>query len=82
MNELVINQCKEKLSKGRVEEAIDLLLENTTGNGELYEAVLLVSGSFQRLKPKLISRIIEDDEGEVQLIKITKSILDILSSYS
>jgi len=82
MNELVISQCKEKLSKGRVEEAIDLLLENTTGNGELYEAVLLVSGSFQRLKPKLISRIIEDDEGEIQLIKITKNILDILSSYS
>jgi len=82
MNEFTINQCREILSEGKVESAINILLESTKDNEDLHNTLLVISGSFKRLKRKLLNDIIKDDEVERQLRKITTNILDILSSYS
>lgn len=78
MNELIINQCKLELAMGKVESVIWILLESTNKDEALQVDIILLSNRFQRLKARQLEGTIKDEEAEVQLVKIVKSLIEII----
>lgn len=81
MNQATINHWKLELARGEVKSVIECLLKHTTDNNELHGEVILLSNRLQRLETKQLSGMITDDEAELQLTKIAKSVIDIVLKY-
>lgn len=75
---IIINKCKKELALGKVEYVINFLIKNTSENSELNMELILISSRFQRLKAKQLAEIIKYEDAEIQLTRVTRSVLEIL----
>ncbi len=75
---IIITKCKKELALGKVEYVINFLIKNTSENSELNMEMILISSRFQRLKAKQLAGTIKYEDSEIQLTKITRSVLEVL----
>jgi len=74
----IITQCKSVLSKGKLDLAINLLLNSGIEDEELSEEIILLSSRFERMNTKHLAGRINNDEADIQFAKIDKALIKIL----
>lgn len=75
---IIINKCKKELALGKVEYVINFLIKSTSENSELNMEMILISSRFHRLQAKQFGGTIKYEDSEIQLTKITRSVLEVL----
>jgi hypothetical protein len=69
-------ELKHKIGNNNITDAVTELMRITDKSGDLYNELLTLKSRIMKLKLKQISSVLHEGDGNIELNKITKGLLD------